>query len=552
MNLDLHDLLARRSVRIAICAAVCVLSVLRFVYLTADFPNWSPWMIDQAKFTDEGWWAGAAVMHVLTGRWYVAGDYNPAVALPVWPILLSVVFHFTGVSLVAARALNGVISIATLGVVFILVRRFTGMRAKQAAGEIETSGEFGEKRSSGAKARVDSAGSVRGLKPPPPSGSSFYAAREAPALLAVLLLSASPFAFVFNRLAILDTLVVFEFCLLLLVASCALVKRIWPLAVLTLLVTTMLLTKTTSALLVPAVFWVAWSAMGRKPGGLLRAFATVGVLPAVLLKSYAALASALGYGADYRYFFGVNAMPDIAWRQSFATLSDLFQNGFWIDRVLYPIGLLILVLTMAWKRKLWSNPLFAASWIAIAAQAVFIFSRQDDYAPRYFLVMLAPLVWIIILTLGELMIHARKAVVLLLIAMGASLVANAAMIRQFLTHRDYDFHNAALSIRGIIRSHPEQKALILGASGAQISLMTGIPSIDDGYGTEDLAEKVARYQPGWYVAWNDMTAENEPFLSTYRLEKVAGYPAFDDDDRNVLILYRMVRRGGNPSAPSVR
>src|ERR1700690_1229640 len=81
-----------------------VLCLLRFAYLRADFPNHSPWMMDQSKFTDEGWWASAAVRHFLIGHWQVAGDYNPAVAVPVWPVLLTVVFRFTGVSIVAARA----------------------------------------------------------------------------------------------------------------------------------------------------------------------------------------------------------------------------------------------------------------------------------------------------------------------------------------------------------------------------------------------------------------------------------------------------------------
>jgi hypothetical protein len=218
------------------------------------------------------------------------------------------------------------------------------------------------------------------------------------------------------------------------------------------------------------------------------------------------------------------------------------QNGFWIDRVLYPLGLLILVLSLIWKRRLWSNPLFAASWMAIAAQSVFIFSRQDDYAPRYFLVMLPPLVSIVVLTFGELMVHARKTAVVLLIAMSGAVVANAVMIGQFLTHRDYDFSNAANSIRNIIRSDPKQKALMLGVSGAQISLMTAIPSINDGFGTEDMAEKVARYQPGWYLAWNDTVAEKQSFLSGFQLEKVASYPAFDDDDRGALTIYKMIRK----------
>jgi hypothetical protein len=492
MNFNLNSTLARRWIRISAWSMVAVLSILKFCYLTADFPNDSPWMIDQAKFTDEGWWANAAVRHLLTGHWYLPGDYNPAVALPVWPFLLSLLFHFTGVSVVAARALNVAISIATLAVVFALVRRYTS---------------------------ADS---------------------EAPALLAVLLLAASPFAFVFNRLAILDTLVVFEFCLLMLAASFASAKRLWPLVALAILVTTMMLTKTTAAVLVPAVFWIAWSAMDRKFAGLLRVLLAVVVLPALLLKCYAALVSALGYGPDLSYFFGVNAIPDIDWLHTWGTLREFFQDCFWIDRVLYPVGLAILLLSLAWKRRLWSNPLFTGSWIVLAAQAVFVFSRQDDFAPRYYLVMLAPLIWIVTLTFAKLITHSGKATVILLAAVTVSAGLNFATIGQFLTHRAYDFQNAALSIRDTIRSHPEQNALILGVSGNQLSLLTGIPSINDGYGTDDMTAKVAHYQPGWYVAWNDVALKDEDFLSAYRLEKMASYPAFDDDDRGALSLYRMV------------
>jgi len=494
MNFDLDRWLGERWFRVAIWSIIFVLSISKFLYLNADFPNWSLWMIDQAKFTDEGWWANAAVMHALTGHWYVAGDYNPAVALPVWPILLGVVFHFTGASVVAARALNVALSIATLGIIFVLVRRYSSTKS------------------------------------------------DTPAMLAVLLLAASPFAFVFNRLAILETLVVFEFCLVVLMASFASVKRIWMLAGLALLVTVMLLTKTTSAILIPAVLWVAWSAMGRRLAGLFWVIVAVGVVPLALVKGYAALVAKLGYGGDYTYFFGVNDLPDIDWHQTFSTLSGFFQNCFWVDRVLYPVGLLILVASAVWKRRLWSNPLFTASWIVLAAEAVFIFKRQDDYAPRYFLFMLAPLIWIAVLTFAELINDAKKSAIILLLAMVASLGANVVMMSQFLTHRDYDFYNAANSIRDIIRSHPEQKALILGVSGPQISLMTGIPSINDFYGTEDAAEKLERYQPGWYVAWNGVAPENVELLAPYQLEKVGSYPAFDDDDRTTLILYRMVRR----------
>jgi hypothetical protein len=491
---DQGDSPAKRWFRIALWTIAGALSILKFFRLTADFPNDSPWMIDQAKFTDEGWWANAAVMHGLLGHWHIAGDYNPAVAVPVWPALLGMVFHFTGVGIVAARALNVVLSIATLGIVFVLVRRYTSTMG------------------------------------------------AAPALVAVLLLAASPFAFAFNRLAILETPVIFEFCLLLLVASFASAKRIWPLAALPVLVTAMILTKTTAALLVPAIFWMAWNAMYRKLWSLLRVSLAVGVLPAALLKAYSVLVSALGYGADYKYFFGVNGMPDIAWGQAFATIYIFWQNCFWIDRVLYPVGLFVLLLSLAWMRRLWRNPLFAASWIALAAQAAFIFSRQDDYAPRYFLVMLPPLVLIVVLAFGELRITHPKTAAIFLLPIAISAGSNVAMIVQFVTHPEYQYYDAALSIREIIRSEPEHNQLIFGVSGSQLSLMTGIPSINDAYSTQDMAEKVARYNPGWYLAWNGIADENHTLLSPFQMIEIASYPVFDDDDRNKLILYKMVRR----------
>src|SRR5271170_5955279 len=108
------------------------LCLLRFVCLRADFPNHSPWMLDSAKYTDEGWWASAAVRHFLIGHWEVVGDYNPAVAVPVWPALLTLVFELTGVSITAARAVNVGFSVATVFLVYLLIRRYGGTQTTAA------------------------------------------------------------------------------------------------------------------------------------------------------------------------------------------------------------------------------------------------------------------------------------------------------------------------------------------------------------------------------------------------------------------------------------
>src|ERR1700683_1684412 len=243
-----------------------VLCLIRFAYLRADFPNHSPWMMDQAKFTDEGWWASAAVRHFLIGHWQVAGDYNPAAAVPVWPVLLTMVFHFTGVSIVAARAVNVFFSIATVGLVYLLVRRY---------------------------------------------------ASETAAAVAALLLAASPFAFAFSRLATLDTMVNFEFCLLLWIASYASPRRIWPSILLGILIPIMLLTKTTAVVLVPAVLWLLWMATKKR---FLLATLLVGAVAGAGMGIYLFIVLHSRYADDYHYFFDINALADVEWgRTAFLT-----------------------------------------------------------------------------------------------------------------------------------------------------------------------------------------------------------------------------------------
>jgi len=496
---------AKHLLAILSLVLVCVLTSLRFTSLTADFPNWSQWMIDQAKFTDEGWWASGAVNHFLLGHWNVPGDYNPAAALPVWPFLLGVLFHFTGVSIVAARALNVALSIATIGLVYLLVRRNCGVN------------------------------------------------RPTPAIFAALLLASSPFAYAFSRLAILEPLVVFEFCVALLLASSLTPKRIGILAALTLLIACMILTKTTSALLVPAVFWLAWRTMGGRLPSLALSLVAICALPAAICKAYALIVAKLGYAADYNYFFNVNALDDIDWTHAWTTTIGLFHHGFWVDRVLFLVAVAVIVFSAVLMRKVWRNPLFTASWISLTAQALFVFRVGEDYAPRYFLVMLVPLALVVVLAFEALMPNARKAAALLALAMAVSIVANLISTIGFATHRSYALQNAAAAINKTVRDDPSQSPLIIGVSASQISLMTGIPSINDAYGIEDLSQKTASYKPGWYLAWNGIPASNADFLSPYRLEEAGTYLLFDDDDRHKLILYKLIPRpaAGEPAHKAV-
>src|SRR5271154_25569 len=106
--------------------ATAIFFAVHALHLNADFPNHSPWM-DWAKYTDEGWYGDGAIRHFQRGHWHVPGDFNPAAALPVWPLLEGALFRFTGVSLVAARALTVSIFGLILLASYLLLRRWRSL-----------------------------------------------------------------------------------------------------------------------------------------------------------------------------------------------------------------------------------------------------------------------------------------------------------------------------------------------------------------------------------------------------------------------------------------
>jgi 4-amino-4-deoxy-L-arabinose transferase-like glycosyltransferase len=477
--------IAERCLHWTLLFCALALCLMRFAFLRADFPNHSPWMIDQAKFTDEGWWASAAVRHFLVGHWQVPGDYNPAAVVPVWPALLTLVFQFTGVSITAVRAVSVSFSIATVALVYVLVRRYEVSRTL--------------------------------------------------ASLAALLLAASSFAFAFSRLATLDTIIVFEWTLLMWVASYAGSGGVWPVLALGIGIPVIVLTKTTALVLLPAVLWLLWKKSPR---------ATLAVVPitGIVIATYLFLVLRSRYADDFHYFFDINALAGVEIGRTGSFLLQLFRHAIWIDRVLYPAAMAALLLSLLWCRRLWRNPLFTAGWIAFLGNAAYILRRQDDYAPRYFLVMLVPVVIILIIALQELNIRHRGLASLLTATLGVAVVLDTLQVFGFLAYRQYQFYGAAKSIEAIVHANPSAHRLLLGTSGDQLALMVGVPSINDGYSNQDLDKKVLVYRPGWYVGWNDLDEDILNSLSAYRLDEVANFPVFDREDRDRLKLYRMVPR----------
>jgi hypothetical protein len=493
------------------------------LHLSADFPNHSPWM-DWAKYTDEGWYGDGAIRHFQRGHWYVPGDFNPAAALPVWPVLEGALFHFTGVSLDAARALTvGIFALILLSS-YLLLRRWAA--------------------SSASKPRISLAPSV-----------------------AVLLLAVSPFCYVFTRLAILEPLLILLTLLALLAASYAtplvqgtdtappptLLRRTLPLVALGLLLPLMVLTKTTAIFLLPSIAWILWARAGYRLRPFLRMGAPAGVLACVTWLSYYVFIVRPHFLEDYHYLFSANAYTGITPATALSVLADTITDGLWMGSILYPLAILAAVTALILRPRLLRNPLIPALLLWAAGYAAFL-AYHNNLQPRYYLVIAVPLTLLVSVVFESVWTGLRSHLINPLGRLGMGAIAAALVVAaisdgrqtiQFVRHPDYTFTSAAEKIHQIISSDPTHSPLILSISGSNLSLMTGLPSICDDFGTMDLAVRVRAYRPGWYVAWNDVEDDKmEALAPMYHLQRVAAFPAMDDPDRNLLILYRL-----DPVAP---
>jgi hypothetical protein len=495
-------------------AAAAVFFALHFLHLRADFPNNSPWM-DWAKYTDEGWYCDAAIRHYLTGHWYWSGDFNPAVALPVWPALELIVFKFTGVSPAAARALTLCVFGITLVAFYVLLQR-----------------------------------AARALCPEstPLAGP-----------LCIFFLCLSPYIYVFERMAILEPLLIALTAIALIVAS-----RLEPLGLksirfspvrgtlraltltlaLAILIPGIVLTKTTGVCLMPAIFYMVWARSGYRVRNFLRLAIPPAALGIVLWLAYFIGFVHPHYLEDYRYLFSANAYTGIELQSPATVVLNAIGDGMWMGHVLYPAFFIVLALALFWRPRLFSQPLFPSLLLWIGGYFAFLV-YHNNLQPRYYLVIAVPMTAIVALGLDNFRHGSSRIETAIISTLVAAVtlaigIPDALLQLDFVRNPTYEFEAAAQAIKRIVDSDPTHSHLILSISGSDLTLMTGLPSIDDDFGTLDLDQRVAKYHPGWYIAWNELDDDKADAITPlYRPVRVAAFPTLDDPDRNLLIVYRL-------------
>jgi hypothetical protein len=535
-----------RWVEWVLLAASIVLFGLHFFHLRADFPNYSPWM-DWAKYTDEGWYGDAAIRHFLLGHWNVPGDFNPAAALPMWPLLEMALFRFTGVSLAAARALTVVVFGLILLCTYLLAQRWSGGWDRQHR-------------------------QVR-------RGTTSLV----PAVTALLLV-ANPFCYVFTRLAIVEPLLVLLMLLALLSGPRAgelalqaeaadeggrqrLLKRCWMWSgVLGVLLPMMVLTKTTAIFLFPAVFWMVWASAGYRRRPFLKVATAAFGVGAVLWGLYFGLFVRPHFLLDYQYLFSANGYTKVTLPTLGSTLLDAVREVSWLGVTLFWLSMAAAVVAVGgFFRRGRSNPLVIGLLLWITGYSAFMVYHAA-VRTRYYLVIVVPYTLLVTLVFEALVVRAGEflmrrrssasarwwngsvpsfaAAVLLGAALTAAFVLDLRMTLGFVRHPEYTFLNAAEGVNQVIlndaKAHPDHSRMVLSISGSDLSLMTGLRSICDDFGTMELADRVAAYRPGWFATWNDVEDDKMAALAPlFKLQRVAAFRAFDDPERNLLILYRL-------------
>jgi hypothetical protein len=220
-----------------------------------------------------------------------------------------------------------------------------------------------------------------------------------------------------------------------------------------------------------------------------------------------------------------------------------------------------------WGRRLLLDPVFGASLWAVAGYILFM-TYQNHPQPRYFAVVAVFSFFIVAQGAGALLGEAALLSQIVppkmpltriagwaVVALSAVAVGiNGAKTVNYAAHPEYTFVNAVEQLTQYIDTHPNGKRLLVSISSDEISLLSHLPTLCDDFGTQDLDAKLPAYKPGWYATWNDIDPGTlQDIHESFSMEQVASFPAFDDPERNLLVLFKLhPLPGGRMRDPTIQ
>jgi len=479
-----------KAAGVTLAALVIILFAgLRFVHLEADFPPGVSGSGD--LYTDEGAYSSAAVRWVTTGQWRLEGDFNPAVNLPVYPLIQAVTFKALGLSLGHARLTSVILYLLLMAAVWALARRWAG---------------------------------------------------PVTALIALLVMAVNFNAFAFSRLALLEVPMTLFVVLGLLAAARGGATGTVLAAAAFLLA---LLTKTAAGFALPVILLVLlW-----RPEPLTRRLAQAGLFCALtglgLLAYYFVLVR--GHLPDYQTYFMTNVLLRTQgglWDLGRA-LVRIIWYGRQFDPVLYPLALLGAAGVLVVGGKLRRHPLFWISVVWIAAYLATL--ATQNYAPaRFYLVLAAPVGLLLGLMIEHLARSGRRGAAGLLAGVVIlALAVSGGRAVDYLRHPQYSWASMMRELHGLVRQDGRENPVILGHFANSLSLGTGLLSLNDHYTWKSsLPARLERYRPDYYVTLGGIEAPIRSVLERYgTVEPVRTWDVFHNYyTGEPVALYRLTRK----------
>lgn len=468
---------------------------LRLWHIRADFPSYHFYSQEGAQFTDEGFYTGAALSHFTLGHAYIPGGWNPGVFMPVWPLMVGLLFHFTGISVTAARSLAVVCTWLSVLLAYAVARQYRSRTF---------------------------------------------------ACIVAFLMSANALGFFYSRLAILEPALVMFLLLAIYLAGRVRAGNYALAAAVGVVFAAMTLTKTTGPFVLPAVLYPIWAnnreAGDRQDRAAAWKLVAVALATTIFLLGCAKWVWLHHYAADSRIILGLNPIWQL--KNSPPRLLRFFGRGTWIDPVVFPLALAGFIAALVKLRFLWRDTLFTTAFLWEAGYAAFIVFHIDG-PPRYFVAMIAPTIWLALIFTEWLWRQHRRFGVAAAACIAVSVVWNLAYIGNYLLHPRYTLLQASQGIKQAIEaqsgSYPNN--LLIGRGADEFSLVSGgFPALDSD-GAMPLAEKLDVYRPGWFMSWTgDVPLRMATVAGKRQLVERAKFYALDPSGHTAVTLYQLLPR----------
>ncbi len=475
-------------------AITVIFIILRFVHIEADFP--SGITSSMALYTDEGWHLSGAVNLIVTGQWYVKGDFNPAVNLPVGHLIQALTFSTFGMSLASARSTVVVFFALLVALVIVLLRKHADWLA---------------------------------------------------ALFASFFLAVNFFAFAYSRFAILEILMsVFVLLAFLIADSLRHKSNLGVIACSSLILLAAVLTKSTAVSALPALMYLCSTRGNTRKDKILFAALSASLF-AGCLYLYNLLAAQI-YFEDFYYFKNL-ALDDRFSSSLFEIVKNFLasiQQASRIEPLIY-LFTLVSSLFLGFRSPAFRQNILVHTALLWMLAYFGVLSVTIYHPSRYFLPLIAPLAILFGLSISSLhqFFGQRSALFAQVLIVTFILITNGSRIIGYLNQPQFTFVEMAQEVQKIMQANQSQdrESLLLGNFASGISLATGIHSTNTELTTQPLPQKLKTLAPQFYVSLGHEPEVVDVLSESYELQQVADWDVFNNymDDKKVY-LFKLIHK----------